>query len=79
MAETLVLNKALPLDEQYILLENQIFSLLNSNDKLISKLANFCAALKQSFEKISWVGFYFLTEKSYFLVRFRAKLHAQIF
>lgn len=74
MAETLVLNKALPLDEQYILLENQIFSLLNSNDKLISKLANFCAALKQSFEKISWVGFYFFDGEKLFLGPFQGKV-----
>ncbi|MBK6915176.1 MAG: GAF domain-containing protein [Ignavibacteriales bacterium] len=74
MEESLITNKALTLDEQYVLLENQIFSLLESNDKLISKLANFCAALKQSFEKISWVGFYFFDGEKLFLGPFQGKV-----
>ncbi|MBK7378548.1 MAG: GAF domain-containing protein [Ignavibacteriales bacterium] len=74
MAESLVINKGLTLEEQYVLLENQIFSLLESNDKLISKLANFCAALKQSFEKISWVGFYFFDGEKLFLGPFQGKV-----
>lgn len=74
MAESLITNKELNLEEQYVLLENQIFSLLESNDKLISKLANFCAALKQSFEKISWVGFYFFDGEKLFLGPFQGKV-----
>ncbi len=74
MAESLITNNVLTLDEQYVLLENQIFSLLESNDKLISKLANFCAALKQSFEKISWVGFYFFDGEKLFLGPFQGKV-----
>jgi len=74
MAESLITNKELNLEEQYVLLENRIFSLLESNDKLISKLANFCAALKQSFEKISWVGFYFFDGEKLFLGPFQGKV-----
>lgn len=72
--ESLFTNKALNLNDQYALLENQIYSLLDSNDRMISKLANFCAALKQSFEKISWVGFYFFDGEKLYLGPFQGKV-----
>lgn len=74
MVESLITNKALNLNEQYILLENQIYSLLDSKDRMISNLSNFCAALKQSFEKISWVGFYFFDGEKLFLGPFQGKV-----
>ncbi|MFH1196423.1 MAG: GAF domain-containing protein [bacterium] len=46
--------------EKYELLLTQIKSLLNADEPIISNLANVAAALKQTFSKISWVGFYIL-------------------
>ena len=74
MAETLQINSSAALDEQYILLIKQIKSLLNKNDHLITNLANLTAALKQTFSKISWVGFYLFDGKKLYLGPFQGKI-----
>jgi len=74
MAETLQINTLAALDEQYILLIKQIKSLLNKNDHLITNLANLTAALKQTFSKISWVGFYLFDGKKLYLGPFQGKI-----
>jgi len=74
MAETLQINTLAALDEQYILLIKQIKSLLNKNDHLITNLANLAAALKQTFSKISWVGFYLFDGKKLYLGPFQGKI-----
>ncbi|MCZ7611698.1 MAG: GAF domain-containing protein [Ignavibacterium sp.] len=74
MAESLQINTLAALDEQYVLLIKQIKSLLNKNDHLITNLANLTAALKQTFSKISWVGFYLFDGEKLFLGPFQGKI-----
>lgn len=74
MAESLQINTLAALDEQYILLIKQIKSLLNKNDHLITNLANLSAALKQTFSKISWVGFYLFDGEKLYLGPFQGKI-----
>lgn len=74
MAETILLNKEAATEEQYQLLFKQIKSLLDKEDNLLSNLSNFTAALKQSFEKISWVGFYLYDGKELYLGPFQGKV-----
>jgi GAF domain-containing protein len=74
MAESVIINKETTLEEQYVSFQNQIFSLLDQNNNLISNLSNFCAALKQTFDKISWVGFYFFDGEKLFLGPFQGKV-----
>lgn len=62
------------MDEQYKLLIKQIKSLLDKNDNLISNLSNFTAALNQTFEKISWVGFYLYEGTELYLGPFQGKV-----
>lgn len=74
MAEELFIDRSLSLDEQYTVLKKQLRSLLSKEDELISNLSNLTAALKQSFEKISWVGFYFFDGNKLFLGPFQGKI-----
>jgi len=74
MAESLQINTLAALDEQYVLLIKQIKSLLNKNEHLITNLANLTAALKQTFSKISWVGFYLFDGVKLFLGPFQGKV-----
>lgn len=74
MTESVAINKEAKLDEQYISLHNQILSLLNPDDNLVSNLSNFCAAIKQSIDKISWVGFYFSDGEKLLLGPFQGKV-----
>ncbi len=74
MAENLVIDQKASLEEQYVLLIKQIKSLLNKNENILSNLSNFTAALKQSFEKISWVGFYIFDGTKLYLGPFQGKI-----
>ncbi len=74
MTETFEIDKNLSLEKQYELFVKQVKSLLSKDDNLLSNLANLTAALKQTFEKISWVGFYFLDEAKLFLGPFQGKI-----
>lgn len=74
MSETLIINKSASLDEQYQLLVKQVKSLLNKGDNIITNLSNFTAALKQTFSKISWVGFYFFDGDKLYLGPFQGKV-----
>jgi L-methionine (R)-S-oxide reductase len=58
----------------YNLLFKQIENLINTKDPLITNFSNITAALKQTFEKISWVGFYFLNANTLFLGPFQGKV-----
>lgn len=78
MSEELVINKSLPDEETYKALLPQIESLLNENEPLISNLANVTAALKEAFDKISWVGFYLMKENKLFLGPFQGKVACTI-
>ena len=74
MAETIFVDKNLSDEKIYESILPQIDSLLNVNEPLISNLSNVAAALKESFEKISWVGFYFLNDDKLFLGPFQGKV-----
>lgn len=74
MAETLTTDSSLSLARKYELLIKQLNHLLNKEDNVISSLANLSAALKQTFAKISWVGFYFFDGSRLRLGPFQGKL-----
>lgn len=74
MAETIFVDKNLSDEKIYESILPQIDSLLNADEPLISNLANVTAALKESFEKISWVGFYFYNDNKLFLGPFQGKV-----
>jgi len=74
MSELLVINNAASIDEQYQLLAKQVKSLLRREDNLITNLSNFTAALKQTFNKISWVGFYLFDGQKLYLGPFQGKV-----
>ena len=74
MAETILVDKNLSLGEQYVQLIHQIKSLLDKKENLISNLSNLSAVLKQTFNKISWVGFYLFDGKQLYLGPFQGKV-----
>lgn len=74
MSESLLINNTASVDEQYQLLSKQIKSLLRKEDNLITNLSNFTAALKQTFSKISWVGFYLFDGTKLYLGPFQGKV-----
>lgn len=61
-------------EDHYKLLIKQISELLNKDDPIITNLANTVAAIKESFSKVSWVGFYFVRGKQLFLGPFQGKV-----
>ncbi len=74
MAESLSIDKNLCKEDKYILLLVQLKSLLSKEDNLISNLANASAAIKQTFEKVSWVGFYIFNGEKLYLGPFQGKV-----
>ena len=56
------------------LLFQQVDGLLNKNEPIITNLSNITAALKQTFSKISWVGFYLLKDNLLYLGPFQGKV-----
>lgn len=74
MAEILITDKEISGEEKYKLLLKQINNLLVKEDNLISNLANFTAVLKETFEKISWVGFYIFDGEKLYLGPFQGKI-----
>lgn len=74
MSESLFVNKDASVNEQYQLLVKQVKSLLNKEDNLITNISNFTAALKQTFSKISWVGFYLFDGSKLYLGPFQGKV-----
>ncbi len=50
-------------DLQYTELIPQIVSVVNDETSVVANMANIVAALKQTFEYYSWVGFYLLDRK----------------
>ncbi len=74
MAEEISINKHLAEEEKYRLLNSQLKALLVKEDNLISNLSNFTAAIKDTFEKVSWVGFYLFDGKKLYLGPFQGKV-----
>ena len=62
------------LEEKYKLLIKQLRELLNRNDHELSNLSNLTSALKQTFSKISWVGFYLYDKEKLYLGPFQGKV-----
>ena len=65
-------------DEGYVLLIKQIRSLLVKDEPELSNLSNLTAALKQTFKKISWVGFYLFDGEKLYLGPFQGKVACTI-
>ena len=61
-------------EEKYKFLFQQIEALINTNEPLITSFSNITAALKQTFNKISWVGFYFAKDSILYLGSFQGKV-----
>jgi L-methionine (R)-S-oxide reductase len=78
MSDTITINKSQSENEIYNSLLPQIKSLINDKEPMISNLSNISAALKEAFEKISWVGFYLLKDKKLFLGPFQGKVACTI-
>jgi len=74
MAEEIRIDKHLAEEEKYRLLVSQVKSLLVREDNLISNLSNFTAAVKDTFEKVSWVGFYLFDGNKLYLGPFQGKV-----
>ncbi len=74
MSEEIHIERHLAEEEKYRLLNAQLKALLVVEDNLISNLANFTAAIKVTFEKVSWVGFYLYDGKKLYLGPFQGKV-----
>lgn len=74
MSNEIQINKNLSNEETYKQLLSTMEYIINNEVPLVSNLSNFTALLKQSFEKISWVGFYFLENENLWLGPFQGKL-----
>jgi L-methionine (R)-S-oxide reductase len=74
LAEEFVIEKTQSVQKQYEELSIIIKGLLNKNDNILSNLSNFTAALKQTFDKISWVGFYLFDGEKLYLGPFQGKV-----
>jgi GAF domain-containing protein len=74
LAEEFFIDKSLPDEKIYEELIPLLKNLLSRNDNFLSNLSNFTAALKQTFEKISWVGFYLFDGFNLYLGPFQGKI-----
>jgi GAF domain-containing protein len=74
LTDIIISNSNSTTDEKYKLLYQQLSSLVLKEDNFISNLANVTAALKQTFDKISWVGFYLFDGKKLYLGPFQGKV-----
>jgi GAF domain-containing protein len=78
MSQEISIDKYLAKEERYRLLISQLKSLLSKEDNLISNLSNLTAAIKETFEKVSWVGFYLFDGQRLFLGPFQGKVACTI-
>lgn len=74
MAEEFKISFGLSDEGKYAVLLPQIKFLLTKDELLLSNLSNFTAALKQTFNKISWVGFYLYDGNKLYLGPFQGKV-----
>jgi L-methionine (R)-S-oxide reductase len=72
--EEIRIEKHLAEEEKYRLLISQLKLLLTNNDSLISNLSNCTAAIKEVFDKVSWVGFYLNDGEKLYLGPFQGKV-----
>lgn len=73
MSDNLTIDKNKSEEEIYIQMLPQIETLINQNEPIISNLSNVTAALKEAFDKISWVGFYLVKKDALYLGPFQGK------
>jgi len=78
MTENISVDKNKSDEEIYLQILPQIKSLINSDEPIISNLSNVTAALKEAFNKISWVGFYLLKDDELYLGPFQGKIACTI-
>lgn len=77
--EELVIPKNISSDgEGYKLLLKQLRTLLVKEEPELSNLANLTAALKQTFNKISWVGFYLFDGEKLYVGPFQGKVACSV-
>jgi len=74
LAEPLIVDKSLSLSDLYVNLQKQLKFLFVKEDNLLSILSNFVAAIKQTFSKVSWVGFYIIENNNLYLGPFQGKI-----
>lgn len=74
MIQKAVLNKDLSDKEIYESILPVIDSLIAPGEPVISVLSNITAVIKESFGKVSWIGFYLLKEEKLYLGPFQGKL-----
>lgn len=74
MAEVFKISTFLTDEVKYQVLLSQIKFLLTKDELLLSNLSNCTAALKQTFDKISWVGFYLFDGEKLYLGPFQGKV-----
>jgi len=74
LTEEIRIEKHLAEEQKYQLLTSQLKSLLTKTDNLISNLSNCTAAIKDAFDKVSWVGFYLYNNEKLYLGSFQGKV-----
>ena len=74
MEEIIIPKDINSLEEKYKLLIKQLKELLNRDDHELSNLSNLTSALNQTFNKISWVGFYLYDNEKLYLGPFQGKV-----
>jgi len=74
MSSGLYIESNLTENEKYKVILEQLSYILLKEDNPLSSLANLTALLKQTFDKISWVGFYLYDSKRLYLGPFQGKL-----
>ncbi|HEX2868534.1 MAG TPA: GAF domain-containing protein [Ignavibacteriales bacterium] len=74
MSETIEINSSLTDEEKYRELIPQMENLLSKDDFTVTTMSNFTAALKQTFSKVSWVGFYLRKGDHLYLGPFQGKI-----
>jgi L-methionine (R)-S-oxide reductase len=74
MTDSIYVDKKLSNEEKYKSLIPQVKALLVKEDELISNISNFTAALKQTFDKICWVGIYLFDGEKLYLGPFQGKV-----
>ena len=74
MKEIIIPEDIASLEEKYKLLITQLKELLNRNEHELSNLSNLTSALNQTFNKISWVGFYLYDKEKLYLGPFQGKV-----
>jgi L-methionine (R)-S-oxide reductase len=74
LEQEISINKDLSTEEKYNLLGEQLKHLITKEDHYLSSLSNFTAAMKQTFDKISWIGFYLFDGVKLYLGPFQGKV-----